>query len=105
MDTRIGRTRKVRWDRQVAYHANIIGKTWQGLIGSYSYTFYGTEPTISQVTSKAGDFARVIDYQVVKVETQNRTMPRGWQEIRTLMVTQDWARSDSEQAFRASQAG
>ena len=104
MDTRIGRTRKIRWDRHTVYHVNIIGKTWQGLDGSYTYDLYGAEPTISSVTQNAKDFHHVTDYQVVKVETQNRTMPRGWQEIRTLEVTQDWARSDSEQTFRASQA-
>jgi|SRR6266851_68640 len=52
--------------QSTGYTVNIIGVTWEGYEGTYTYTFPYL-PTQHQITQRAGDFQSIKDYETVAV--------------------------------------
>lgn len=67
----IGRSRAAKarkLNESISYCVAIIGITWEGTEGTYSYTF-DHEPTAEEIKHKAGDFQAILDYDVKQLRT------------------------------------
>jgi hypothetical protein len=82
------------------YRVDIIGFTWEGFEGTYSYSF-DHEPTSKEIRSKAGDFQEIKDYCITAV--RRTQFPDGYRIQHT--VVEPWKRDESDLQFMASQEG
>lgn len=83
-----GRTKQARARKigeSVSYRVWIVGHTWEGFKGSYSYIF-NHEPTADEIVKGAGDFQGVIDYQINRITTIHYTDG----ERRIVKIVRDW---------------
>ena len=82
---------------QIHYRVNLLGRTWGGFDGAYTYTF-DEPPTAANIRSKAGDFESITDYSVTAII---RTQLTDGYQIRHKIV-EPWKREESDLQFFAA---
>ena len=98
-----GRSKAARAQRlgtSISYRVDLIGLTWGGFTGTYSYTF-DDDPSAKEIRSKAGDFQTIDDY---KVTADIRTQLVDGYQLRHKIV-EPWKRKKSELQFMAANEG
>lgn len=84
----------------IVYRVDLIGQTWEGYDGTYSYSF-DHQPTAKEIRSKPGDFQGIKDYSITAVI---RTQLTDGYQVRHKIV-KPWKREESDLEFFASQNG
>lgn len=78
----------------VVYRVYLIGISWWGFGGTYSYSFDHL-PTEDEITTKAGDFQSITDYEV----EQRRTIHYTDGELNIIKIVRPWARVQSVDTY------
>lgn len=94
--TRVAKARKL--SESTGYRVDLIGVTWEGIEGAYTYTFPYL-PTQHQVTLRAGDFQLVTDFQITAVT--NTQYVDGYRVRRK--VVDKWEHEESEEKWSDAQ--
>lgn len=81
-------------NRHISFEVGVIGCAWQGFEATYLYTF-DKFPTEKEITSKAGDFQSITDYQITRITTGG-----SWEYDWTRRaVVRDWSKPESEEKY------
>ena len=84
---------------------NVVGHTYEGFLSSYTYKYKGaTVPTPQEVKRLAGDFADIVDYELVDITVKYKQLRNGVRTIRDEIVVKPWDSEDNEQVFLEGQA-
>ena len=94
---RVGRSKAAKAKKLgefTTYRVYVIGYTWEGFKGTYSYT-YDHEPTEQFIKARAGDFESLVDWQVV----QHRKIMYSDGERTIVTKVRDWQLEDSVDVY------
>lgn len=95
--TKAGRSKAAKARKlatSVSFRVALIGTTWQGFVGTYSYTF-NHAPSGEEVVARAGDFQSIHDYETVSVTLIQYTDG----ERRIVKVVRPWQLPDSVELY------